>query len=154
MSTDLAVRDQLAAEPKLTDELQKAWHLFSILLSLGRPALPRQLASLCTLFPASPDLVQDLCRIPNSPICLKDNLIVPYSFDSQTASIQLLPDFNVVNTPPQQTICYARKRKRSVCPLEFSPPLKRRSKVDLEDGMFYGNIFLPLNQCNYIWINL
>ncbi|XVF52536.1 hypothetical protein PTKIN_Ptkin05aG0026300 [Pterospermum kingtungense] len=52
---------------------QKAWHIFSLIVFNGKPAPLADLASKCTLFPASPSLISSLCFIPNSPITLLNN---------------------------------------------------------------------------------
>ncbi|KAJ4847994.1 hypothetical protein Tsubulata_035864 [Turnera subulata] len=53
-----------------TDAQHKAWHILSVLLSIGRPAPPAELASRCALFCATPDLIRSLCYFPNSPLAL------------------------------------------------------------------------------------
>ncbi|TYG92428.1 hypothetical protein ES288_A11G030400v1 [Gossypium darwinii] len=66
--------DQLTESLKLSaTESQKAWHVFSLIIFIGKPAPISDLASQCTLFPASPDIIFSLCSIPNSPITLSDD---------------------------------------------------------------------------------
>ena len=55
---------------------QKAWHILSLILSIGRPACPSGLAAQCKSFPVSPQLVQSLCLIPHSPLFLTADLFV------------------------------------------------------------------------------
>lgn len=55
---------------------QKAWHLLSLLFTIGRPARRSELAACCTLFPTSPRVVRSLCSIPHSPIFLTSDLFV------------------------------------------------------------------------------
>ncbi|XP_021765791.1 serine/threonine-protein kinase RIM15-like [Chenopodium quinoa] len=50
--------------------IEKAWHLVSILLLLGRPASPEELSGRCSLFRTTPEFVHYLCSIPNSPLNL------------------------------------------------------------------------------------
>ncbi|KAF6158838.1 hypothetical protein GIB67_012481 [Kingdonia uniflora] len=63
-------------------EREKAWHLFALLLNLGRPACVSELATRCNLFDVSPDFVEFLCLIPNSPICLAGDRFVTVSVDA------------------------------------------------------------------------
>ncbi|KAG8476845.1 hypothetical protein CXB51_030155 [Gossypium anomalum] len=66
--------DQLTESLSLSaTESQKAWHVFSLIIFIGKPAPISDLASQCTLFPASPDIIFSLCSIPNSPITLSDD---------------------------------------------------------------------------------
>ncbi|KAK1286372.1 Cyclin-dependent kinase A-1 [Acorus calamus] len=54
--------------PEILTDREKSWHLLAVLLSLGRPARPAELASRCALFHATPDLVERLCGIPASAL--------------------------------------------------------------------------------------
>ncbi|XP_007039704.2 PREDICTED: uncharacterized protein LOC18606179 [Theobroma cacao] len=60
-------------------ESQKAWHIFSLLVFIGKPTPLWELASQCTLFPASPALISSLCSISNSPITLSNKYFVAIS---------------------------------------------------------------------------
>ncbi|KAA8515837.1 hypothetical protein F0562_018552 [Nyssa sinensis] len=62
-----------------TEVREKVWHLLAVLLSIGRPACPEELALKCRLFRTSPDYVRFLCSIPNSPIVLMDDRLVRIS---------------------------------------------------------------------------
>ncbi|KAB5564147.1 hypothetical protein DKX38_004201 [Salix brachista] len=74
-STQLALIDSLTTATNSTesDLQEKAWHILGALLSIGNPTPALELASHCTLFNASPDLIESLCSIPNSPITLTFN---------------------------------------------------------------------------------
>ncbi|KAK9716298.1 hypothetical protein RND81_06G223800 [Saponaria officinalis] len=56
--------------------MEKSWHLVAVLLSIGRPASPAELAGKCSIFYASPEFVEFLCLIPNSPLCLSKTGVV------------------------------------------------------------------------------
>ncbi|CAN4078065.1 unnamed protein product [Withania somnifera] len=60
-------------------DVHKAWHIFALLLSTGRPAHPPELSSKCTLFSASSEFIKYLCSIPNSPLQLTNNYFVTFS---------------------------------------------------------------------------
>ncbi|XP_010244062.1 PREDICTED: uncharacterized protein LOC104587975 isoform X2 [Nelumbo nucifera] len=66
-------------------DIEKAWHLLAVLLSIGRPARPGELCARCTLFRASPDFVESLCLIPRSPLFLTDDLFVTISLFALSA---------------------------------------------------------------------
>ncbi|KAL5724012.1 non-specific serine/threonine protein kinase [Ranunculus cassubicifolius] len=70
-------------------EKEKAWHLLSILFTIGRPACSSELAARCRLFDVSPDFVEFLCTIPNSPLFLTEELFVTIS----TAGFSVLGEF-------------------------------------------------------------
>uniref|UniRef100_A0A5B7BJ09 non-specific serine/threonine protein kinase n=1 Tax=Davidia involucrata TaxID=16924 RepID=A0A5B7BJ09_DAVIN len=72
-----------------TEVREKAWHILAILLSIGRPACPEELALKCRLFCTSPDYVRFLCSIPNSPIVLIDERLIKIS----TVAIHALWEF-------------------------------------------------------------
>ncbi|KAL9387510.1 hypothetical protein Peur_020634 [Populus x canadensis] len=74
-NTRLALIDSLATATTSTESnlQEKAWHILGLLLSIGNPTPALELASHCTLFNASPDLIESLCSIPNSPITLTFN---------------------------------------------------------------------------------
>lgn len=108
---------------------QKAWYLLSLLLSLGHPTLPLDLASRCTLFRATPDLIISLCSIPNSPITLITSssgihvtisLIGLFAFQRFVSNVNLIDAFlTPIRTQVRGTgmlkdvvRVYFRKRKR------------------------------------------
>ncbi|XP_065857004.1 uncharacterized protein [Euphorbia lathyris] len=82
-------------------ELQKAWHLLSLLISLGHPASPFELALRCTLFRATPDLIRSLCSFPNSPITLTSNHNNGYSVTISPRGFfafqQFVSNFNLID---------------------------------------------------------
>ncbi|KAM6588395.1 hypothetical protein CsatA_011000 [Cannabis sativa] len=139
---------QLSTVP--TSDYHKASHFLVLLLRFGRPARPPLLASLCTLFPSSPDLVHYLCSIPNSPISLTGDLFVIPSPVASRAFIQSAAITNFVNAllrqPSQPFVtdfCGAdsvglrlKKRKWLVSDCEFVPSAKRRLVLNTE----YANV--------------
>ncbi|KAI4356617.1 hypothetical protein L6164_000626 [Bauhinia variegata] len=59
---------------------EKSWYLLAILLKIGRPAFPEEIASQCKLFPPiSPDFIQYISSVPDSPLCLVANGLVSVS---------------------------------------------------------------------------
>ncbi|XP_031387415.1 uncharacterized protein LOC116200699 [Punica granatum] len=121
----------------VSDQSQKAWHLFSLLLSLGRPAHLLELASLCTLFPAPPELIRFLCEIPYSPIQLRSGHCVTHSQTSIIAIRQLLSNSHLVDPPRPLRIekAYYRKRKRSASEDDLLLLTKRRVNLYPEEGV-------------------
>ncbi|XP_068635194.1 uncharacterized protein [Aristolochia californica] len=118
---------------------EKAWHLFSDLLRLGRPAQPAELAARCTLFSASPDLIEFLCWIPDSPLFLTANHFVTISrsvfsafsefFSNAAASFVPRNCVRVCGSTrlwSEHITTYSRKRKRSGTDLNALPNVKRR----------------------------
>lgn len=120
---------------------ERARHLLSLLLSLGRPARPPELSSLCKLFPASPELVHYLCSIPNSPIFLtKDLLVVPSpvavtAFAKSVATSDFVnPISSSTSSSAQRLVMCFEKRKRLLSDFEFTPREKRRLTLFSRDG--------------------
>ena len=60
-------------------ESQMVWHHAALLLSSGHPTRLVKLVSQCALFSASPELIEFLCSIPDSPISLTSDLYHPRS---------------------------------------------------------------------------
>ncbi|KAE8699889.1 Kinase superfamily protein, putative isoform 2 [Hibiscus syriacus] len=66
--------DQLTEPLSLSaTESQKAWYIFSLIVSIGKPTPLPDLASRCTLFSTSPAIISSLCSISNSPITLSND---------------------------------------------------------------------------------
>ncbi|XP_054808548.1 uncharacterized protein LOC129310665 isoform X2 [Prosopis cineraria] len=118
-------------------ESEIAWHLASLLLSLGHPAHPADLASRCNLVTASPELVEFLCSIPESPILLTSDFHVTLSavaivavgrFISVTDFFgsSFIPRFGirVSSTDGWGNSCRKRKR-RFILESDFLPVAKR-----------------------------
>ncbi|KAF9591201.1 hypothetical protein IFM89_002856 [Coptis chinensis] len=59
--------------------IEKAWHIFSLLITIGQPARCSELASKCKLFDASAEFIEFLCSIGESPLRLTDDLFVTVS---------------------------------------------------------------------------
>eukprot|EP00258_Populus_trichocarpa_P046441 XP_024462460.1 uncharacterized protein LOC18094563 isoform X1 [Populus trichocarpa] len=132
-NTQLAFIDSTTTTTE-SDLQEKAWHILALLLSIGNPTPAPDLASHCTLFNASPDLIESLCSVPNSPITLtsnhdnsSDNFLVTISPLGLFALNQFLSNFNLIEafaTRIWHAICglevpledlvrmYFRKRKR------------------------------------------
>ncbi|XP_076884339.1 uncharacterized protein LOC143533433 [Bidens hawaiensis] len=72
--------DQLPDLRIADPELQiKSWNLFAVLLSIGHPVPPIELASRCTSIDATPEFVEFICSVPNSPISLTSDGLVTVS---------------------------------------------------------------------------
>ncbi|XP_038726097.1 uncharacterized protein LOC120017099 [Tripterygium wilfordii] len=131
----------------VTDLQRKAWHLVALIVQIGRPSLPRELASRCSLFPASPDLIEFLCFLPNSPVALTEdnnnhNFFVTISLPGLIALKNLASNLNLnsmdafvrrvaINDYALWNdfwkICFARKRKRLL--LDFAEGCNEERKV-------------------------
>ncbi|KAI3828919.1 hypothetical protein L1987_03030 [Smallanthus sonchifolius] len=57
----------------------RSWNLFAVLLSIGRPVPPIELASRCTPIEASEEFVEFVCSVPNSPLSLTTDGLVTIS---------------------------------------------------------------------------
>ncbi|XP_076881497.1 uncharacterized protein LOC143529627 [Bidens hawaiensis] len=66
---------------RITDpELQiKSWNLFAVLLTLGHPVPPIELATRCGFIEATSEFVEFACSVPNSPISLTSDGLVTVS---------------------------------------------------------------------------
>ncbi|CAO2819447.1 unnamed protein product [Amaranthus hypochondriacus] len=62
-----------------------AWYLASVLLLVGRPASLEELVAKCLLYRISPEFIEFLCGIPNSPIYLTTNKLVVISMSVYSA---------------------------------------------------------------------
>ncbi|XP_071916732.1 uncharacterized protein [Coffea arabica] len=78
-----------------TTDSEKAWHIFSLLLSLRRPARPTELASITTLFYTTPQLIEFLCFIPTSPLFLTPNYFVTFSSVGYLAISQFVANSDI-----------------------------------------------------------
>ncbi|XP_050230192.1 uncharacterized protein LOC126679245 [Mercurialis annua] len=145
-NNELALLDPL---PISDSNSQKAWHLLSLLLSIGRPISLHELATRCTLFPATPEFVQYLCSVSNSPITLiastDEGILVSVSVLGLLAFQRFASNFNLidalfaridtpcVNSNPQLLLkddvtVYFRKRKQ----IEFdSPQVDKKRKLSV-----------------------
>ena len=134
-------------------ESEKAWHFLAILLSLGRPARPAELASRCALFRATSDLVESLCSIPNSPLFFTADLHVTLSPLALTSLAQFAATSNLIHlfSPsririgvPQAywlwnqidfvTTCSRKRKLISFSDCELSPVPKRRAILNYTVG--------------------
>ncbi|KAL6979787.1 non-specific serine,threonine protein kinase [Sarracenia purpurea var. burkii] len=129
-------------------EVHEAWHLLALLLRIGRPVRPAELASRCILFQAPTDYVEYLCSIPNSPICLTNNLFVTPSrvasvafrkFESNSNAIDaFVPRIVLGDSQPRRIWEYAvrtyyRRRKRIESESEAMPVAKKRAVLHSVD---------------------
>lgn len=99
-------------------DVHKAWHIFALLLSTGRPAYPSELSSKCTLFSASPEFIEFLCSIPNSPLHLTNNYFVTFSSLGFTSTIKFFANADAdafTAFVPQLEFTELRGRGRKEC---------------------------------------
>lgn len=120
-------------------EIEKAWHFVFLLLRLGRPARPVELAARCSLFCASPDLIEFLCSIPDSPLFLTRDLFVAISLEvllsafnefARKATASFVPRIRGKVSWPKRpwddsVQTYSRKRKGARFASLVLPPAKR-----------------------------
>ncbi|KAK9068037.1 hypothetical protein SSX86_012148 [Deinandra increscens subsp. villosa] len=107
----------------------RSWNLFAILLSIGHPVPPIELASRCTSFEASQEFVEFICSVPKSPLSLTTDGLVTVSsavcvvlqrflLNSSRVFKVLLPsermsrDFGRKRACEDIQITYNRKRRR------------------------------------------
>ncbi|GJM91485.1 hypothetical protein PR202_ga07861 [Eleusine coracana subsp. coracana] len=104
-----------AADPL---EMECAWHLLTVVVRLGRPAAVSDLAAIAGI---SPRIVERMCHIPDSPLCISDGGAVTAS---QTAFLTILRFVGLDVPAPRVSlrpadvrrwwgITYVRKRKAS-----------------------------------------
>uniref|UniRef100_A0A5B6ZK22 non-specific serine/threonine protein kinase n=1 Tax=Davidia involucrata TaxID=16924 RepID=A0A5B6ZK22_DAVIN len=155
-------------------ELHKAWHIFSLLLRIGRPARPIELASRCNLFPASPSFVEYLCSIPNSPLFFTSDLFVTISLVAFVAFRNFVSNSNIITVPriglgvfkpkrmwEEVVRTYYRKRKRLTSDFEYLPlpDAKKRAflppmKADKEDQVVLASPNGIQNTCSEVYIHI
>ncbi|XP_019190689.1 PREDICTED: uncharacterized protein LOC109185165 [Ipomoea nil] len=138
-------RPLAGAGATLTD-LQKAWHVFALLMSIRRPALPPELASRCTLFHTTPDFIEFLCTLPYSPLHLTRECLVTFSpvvyitFAKFVACVNeiaaVFPGLKFEGLTSGRAVdggelrTYYRKKKRTRWTVEGLPVLKKRRTLD------------------------
>ncbi|GMP95662.1 hypothetical protein CsSME_00044620 [Camellia sinensis var. sinensis] len=140
--------------PFTTTDLHKAWHLLSLLLRIGRPSPPSELASQCILFPAPPDYINYLCWISNSPICFNNDLFVIPSLVVFVAFRKFLSNLNAIDAfVPRIGVggfrvwedvvrTYSRRRKRLRSEFEIMAVEKKRAVLCSVDE---GNRIVPIS---------
>ncbi|KAJ6706082.1 CELL DIVISION CYCLE 7-RELATED PROTEIN KINASE [Salix purpurea] len=144
-STQLALIDSLTTATNSTesDLQEKAWHILGALLSIGNPTPALELASHCTLFNASPDLIESLCSIPNSPITLTFNsdncsnsFLVTISPLGLFALNQFVSNFilnDALANPIRAAICRPRVPFEDVVRMYF----KKRKRIGCDSADVY-----------------
>lgn len=98
-------------------EMEWAWHLLTVVVRLGGPAAPSELADAAAI---SPRLVERVCHIPDSPLCISGGGTVTAS---RTALLAILKFVGLDVPAPRVSlrpsdvrrwgITYVRKRKAS-----------------------------------------
>ncbi|WMV43509.1 hypothetical protein MTR67_036894 [Solanum verrucosum] len=140
-------------------DVHKAWHIFALLLSTGRPAQPSELSSKCTLFSASPEFIEFLCSIPNSPLHLTNNYLVTFSSIGFTSTVKFFAnadaftafvpqlEFQELQDRGQReciTRTYYRKRKRAGSEFEYSQVVNKRGLFNYFYGKGRSQMMMPL----------
>ncbi|XP_010677130.2 uncharacterized protein LOC104892819 isoform X2 [Beta vulgaris subsp. vulgaris] len=111
---------------------EKAWHLASILLSLGRPASLIELVGRCSLFRTSPEFVEFLCAIPNSPLHLTLNNFVVLSM----AAFSAFGEFVASSKPKIELRVFGGERLSHSCAEVERVYFRKRKKL--------GNEMIPV----------
>lgn len=137
-------------------DVHKAWHIFALLLSTGRPAQPSELSSKCILFSASPEFIEFLCSIPNSPLHLTNNYLVTFSSIGFTSTVKFFANADAFTAFVAQlefqelrdrgqteriTRTYYRKRKRAGSEVEYSKVVNKRGLFNYFDGRTWYFLF-------------
>ncbi|KAK9120970.1 hypothetical protein Syun_018587 [Stephania yunnanensis] len=144
------VAPPLMASPTETEaEREKAWHILSVLLTIGRPACAAEVSARCCLFRASAEYVEFLCSIPESPLCLTGDRLVTVSLPAFLAVGEFVrrsvscgvPRCRVRVSGPKRiwddvVKTYHRKRKgaRACTAASVFPAAKRRLLLQSETG--------------------
>ncbi|KAG6490203.1 hypothetical protein ZIOFF_051488 [Zingiber officinale] len=126
--------------------VERAWHLLTVLLRLGRPAPAAELASRCVL-EVGADFVEILCGIPGSPLMLTDDGFVIPSDVTMAAFLQflstgiapLVPRFPFTVTAQVRAsgevfMMYTRKRKLQLLEDDRVETPKAKRRLLLPDG--------------------
>ncbi|KAL8210146.1 hypothetical protein R6Q57_006878 [Mikania cordata] len=106
----------------------RSWNLFAVLLSIGRPVPPIELASRCNFIKASQEFIKFVCCLPNSPISLTIDGLVTVS----SAVCVFLHRFLLNSSRglkvllPSKTIMQECERKRDWKGVERTYARKRR----------------------------
>lgn len=111
---------------------EKAWHLASILLFLGRPASVHELSGRCSLFRATPEIVAFFCSIPNSPLRLTANSFVVLSMSVFVAC----GEFFASSMPKIEFRLYGAERMLRCGGDVLRPYLRKRKRL--------GNEMMPV----------
>ncbi|KAJ8556461.1 hypothetical protein K7X08_032213 [Anisodus acutangulus] len=126
---------QLQLTTTAISDVHKSWHIFALLLSTGRPAHPSELSSKCTLFSTSPEFIEFLCSIPNSPLHLTSNYFVTFSSIGFTSTVKFFananafPELRELRSRGQRECImktYYRKRKRAGSEVEYTHLVNKR----------------------------
>ena len=129
------------------EDREKAWHILAILLSIGRPVRPEELALKCEFLGASPELVRFLCTVPSSPLLLMENGLVTASAPPVLQIGRRICTLKRSWNGDVKT--YFRKRKGSAVDSMLWSVSKKRLNLPSENGtiwwMFFGILLLLLS---------
>ncbi|KAM0934236.1 putative protein kinase Group-Pl-2 family [Dioscorea sansibarensis] len=119
----------MASTSDLDSQIEWAWHLLTVLVRLGRPVLPAELAVRCPISVAAlPDVVEQLCRIPRSPLLLNDSGFVTVSEKAIRAFGEFASSVIAPFVPRSTAGVLGLMRVRSDPPLFY---VRKRRAVDL-----------------------
>ncbi|MQL68513.1 hypothetical protein Taro_000840 [Colocasia esculenta] len=155
MARDLALAERPAAVPRTDVEIETAWYVLTLLLRMGRPAGPAEVAARLRLAPASAEFLGSLCRVPNSPLRLTDGGLLTVSRVVSAAMGKFVVFGAAPESVPRFVVGFAglkrvwdagdlllryTSRKRKECGL--LPEAKRRSVL------YRGNEELEAGECS------
>ncbi|KAL6323370.1 hypothetical protein AAG906_038641 [Vitis piasezkii] len=126
------------------EDREKAWHILAILLSIGRPVRPEELALKCEFLGASPELVRFLCTVPNSPLLLMENGLVTASAPPVLQIGRRICTLKRSWNGDVKT--YFRKRKGSAVDSMLWSVSKKRLNLPSENGESSRNLLQDPNE--------
>ncbi|XP_074337972.1 uncharacterized protein LOC141675156 isoform X2 [Apium graveolens] len=129
-------------------DLHKAWHLLSLLLTIGRPVRLPDLASRCTLFRASPEFVQFLCSIPKSPLLLTESGFVSISSVAYLDFVRFLSNLYNFSPPLPQFSVILSERSGALTDVA---ELSFQELLNLEGNVMFPELYGVMDDVTDLW---